>query len=66
MSIKSEINKLSLQERRKLAHAFDRGFSQFITTGDRFVGVNIDTKKLRHLHIEEEAGVWSTGKILKS
>lgn len=66
MSIKSEIDKLSLQERRQLAHAFDRGFTQFVTVGDKFVGVNIDTKTLRHLKIEKEAGVWSIGKILKS
>ena len=66
MSIKSKINELSLQERRQLAHAFDNGFSQFISIGDTFVGVNIDTNKLKHLKIEEEAGVWSTGMILKS
>ncbi len=66
MSIKSKINELSLQERRQLSHAFDQGFSQYIATGDTFVGVNIDTNKLKQLRIEEEAGVWSTGMILKS
>ena len=65
MSIKSEINQLSLQERRQLAHAFDRGFSQFIECRDgTFVGVNIDTTKLKHLKIEEEVGVWSIGRVL--
>ncbi|KKN49080.1 hypothetical protein LCGC14_0646500 [marine sediment metagenome] len=66
MSIKSKIEQLTIQERQQLAHAFDRGFSQFIETNNStFVGVNLDHKRLRHLVIEEEVGVWSTGKIQK-
>ena len=63
MSIKVQIERLSLQERRQLAHAFDHGFSQFVTISgtNEFVGVHLDSKRVKHLNIVEQTGVWSYG-----
>jgi len=63
MSVKSQIERLSLEQRRQLAHAFDCQFSQFVqikgTT--EFVGVHIDINRVKQLTITEQAGAWCCG-----
>ena len=63
MSVKSKIEQLSIQERRQLAHAFDCGISQYIiiTDTNKFVGVHLDSKRIKHLNILEQTGVWCHG-----
>lgn len=66
MSIKNQIERLSIQEKRQLAHAFDCGISQFIEFGDNeFVAVHINQQRNKNLDIKETIGVWSYGEILK-
>ena len=66
MSIKNQIERLSLQQRRQLAHSFDCGISQFIEFGDgEFVGVHLTLERNKNLKIEEQTGVWSYGKVIK-
>ena len=62
MSIKSILNTLTSEQRRRLMHAFDHGFGQHIVLKDNyFIGVNIkDSCKFTKL---ESVGVWSHGKI---
>lgn len=65
MTIKSQIEKLNVQERRQLAHAFDCGISQFVMISgtNEFVGVHLDQQRNKHLQIIEQTGVWSYGHI---
>lgn len=65
MSIKAQIERLNIQERRQLAHAFDIGISQYviIPNTDTFVGVHLDQQRNKHLQIVEETGVWSYGHV---
>ena len=67
MGIKEQIEKLNLQERRQLSHAFDIVVSQYViipgTT--EFVGVHLVSRRVKHLKIKEEVGVWSYGEVLK-
>lgn len=64
MSIKIQIEKLSLQERRQLSHAFDHGFAQHVEFGDNeFVGVHLNFNRTRHLQLKEQVGVWSYGRV---
>jgi hypothetical protein len=43
-------------------YGFENSFSQYICLpGGRFIGVNIGNVK--HLEIEQSAGVWAIGKI---
>jgi hypothetical protein len=43
-------------------YGFEHEFSQFVCIGNnRFIGVNV--KNIKHLEIEQEAGVWAIGKI---
>lgn len=67
MSIKNQIEKLNLQERRQLAHAFDCGISQYIQIPDtnNFVGVHLDQQRNKNLQIIETTGVWCSGRIIK-
>ena len=67
MSVKSKIEQLSLQERRQLSHAFDLGISQYvmIPNTQEFVGVHLDPKRVKHLDILEETGVWCHGIVKK-
>jgi len=65
MSIKNQIEKLSLQERRQLSHAFDCGISQFIIIAEtsEFVGVHLVPERNKNLDILEETGVWCHGTV---
>lgn len=65
MSIKNQIERLNIQERRQLAHAFDCGISQYIIISktNEFVGVHLDQQRNKHLQIVEETGVWSYGHV---
>lgn len=65
MSIKSQIERLSIQERRQLAHAFDLGISQhvIISGTNNFVAVHLVPERNKNLKIEEEIGVWSYGHV---
>ena len=66
MSIKSQIEQLTLQERRRLSHAFDCDIPQFVEFGDNnFIGVHISPERFPNLQIKETIGVWSYGHINK-
>lgn len=66
MSIKDKIEKLTLQERRQLSHAFDCQVSQYVEFGNNeFVGVHLDPNRLKHLNITKSVGVWSYGTVKK-
>ena len=61
-TIKETIDSLKEYERRQLMYGFENSFSQYICLpGGRFIGVNIGNVK--HLEIEQSAGVWALGKI---
>lgn len=61
-TIKETLDSLREHERRQLMYGFEHEFAQYICLPDgRFIGVNI--KNIKHLKVEQEAGVWSTGKI---
>ncbi len=62
MSIKSVLDSLTSEQRRRLIHAFDNGFGQHVTLEDGyFIGVNI--KDLPNFEKLETVGAWSYGKI---
>lgn len=65
MSVKAQIERLTVQERRQLSHAFDHGFSQHIKIAgtSEFVGVHINSGRTPNLQILEQVGVWSYGNI---
>ncbi len=66
MGIKQQIERLNLQERRQLSHAFDCGISQYIEFGDNeFIGVHLEHKKAKQLRIKETVGVWCYGEVVK-
>jgi hypothetical protein len=61
-TIKEILDSLRDHERRQLMYGFEHEFSQYVClSGGRFIGVNVKT--IKHLEIEQEAGVWATGKI---
>ena len=61
-TIKETLDSLREHERRQLMYGFEHEFSQFVCIGNnRFIGVNV--KNIKHLEIEQEAGVWALGKI---
>lgn len=63
MSLKSRLDSLSVEERRRLMHAFNGHITQYIELNNNmFIGVNIN---MRNFKIEEEIGVWSFGTITK-
>ncbi len=60
--IKELLNRLQPFERRQLMYAFDQEIAQYIELdGGIFVGVHVEP--LKHLVIEEQAGVWACGKV---
>ena len=67
MSIKNRIEKLGIQERRQLAHAFDTGISQYVMIPDTniFIGVHLNPQRNKNLKIEEQTGVWCSGRVIK-
>ena len=63
MILKSLLDNLKPEQRAKLMHAFNQGFSQHVELdNNKFVGVNINQS---HFKIEESAGDWSYGTIKK-
>ena len=62
-SIKSIISMLTIEQKQQLHYAFEQSLmNQFIEYAPgKFVGVNI--KNLPHLHIEQVAGLYSSGTI---
>lgn len=63
-SIKFKIDRLSLQQRRQLSHAFDCEIPQFVSFGNNeFVGVHLNFARYRHLQVIDQVGVWSYGTI---
>ena len=61
-TIKDALDSLREYERRQLMYGFEHSFSQFVCLPNgRFIGVNI--KNIKHLEVEQEAGVWAIGKI---
>ncbi len=67
MTIKSQIERLSIQERRQLAHAFDLEISQYIiiSNTEEFVGVHLNQQRNKNLKIEEQTGVWCSGRMIQ-
>jgi hypothetical protein len=60
--IKEILDSLKDHERRQLMYGFEHEFAQYICLpGGRFIGVNI--KNIKNLHIEQEAGAWSVGRV---
>lgn len=60
MSIKSTLDSLTSEQRRRLYHAFDNNFSQYIELDDsKFIGVNVSNAP--DLIVEEQVGVWTYG-----
>ena len=63
MSLKSILDNLEIEDRRRLIHAFNQHLSQHIVLpNNRFIGVNIS---IPNFQVEEQVGVWSTGKVIK-
>lgn len=62
MTMRERLNKLTVDQSRRLQYAFENQFSQYIEIGDgKFIGVGVQS--LKHLKIEESAGTWSYGTI---
>lgn len=56
------LESLTHEQRRRLIHAFDHGFSQFVKYAEgKFIGVNIP--KSSNLKVDTVVGAWSTGEI---
>lgn len=56
------LKSLNTEERRRLMHAFDHGFSQFVEYSEgKFIGVNIPESS--NLKIDIKIGAWSIGEI---
>ncbi len=61
MSLKSKLDGLSTEQRRRLMHAFEMSITQYIKLpNNHFVGVNVSTPSFKIL---EQTGVWSYGQI---
>ncbi len=62
MMLKSILQNLESEDRRRLMHAFDNEFAQHVEYAPgRFIGVNIQNTS--HLKIDTRIGVWSEGEI---
>jgi hypothetical protein len=62
MTVKSILDSLDKEQRRRLIHAFEQGFSQHVEyASGKFIGVNI--QNAHNLKIDTEVGVWSIGEI---
>ena len=62
--IKELLNLIPDQQRKQLMFAFEQNTNQIITLDDdKFLGVNVPD--VSHLAIEETAGAFSYGSILK-
>lgn len=61
MSLKSKLDNLTTEQRRRLMHAFEIHIVQYVKLPDNyFVGVNISIPGFK---IIEQTGVWSYGQI---
>ncbi|MEE9548749.1 MAG: hypothetical protein V3V68_05280 [Nitrosomonadaceae bacterium] len=61
MSLKSKLDNLTVEQRRRLMHAFEMRIVQYIKlSDDYFVGVNISIPNFK---IIEQIGSWSYGQI---
>jgi len=64
MSIKSILDALPSEQRKRLMHAFENQFTQHVQLDDnKFIGVHVPSGS--NLAIEEIAGCWSYGTIKK-
>lgn len=62
MLIKDVLDTLDHKEKRLLMYAFEHDLTQYINLEDgQYIGVN--TNRLKHLVPDQEAGVWSIGKV---
>lgn len=60
--MKEKIAKLTIQQRKQLALAFDSGIAQIVKFGNNeFIGVNV--RCFRNLEVSETIGVWTYGTI---
>lgn len=67
MSVKDKIEKLTLQERRQLSHAFDCNVPQFVEFGNNeFVGVHLIPERFPNLRVITSVGVWSYGYVKRN
>jgi phage-related protein len=65
MTMLERLNNLTPKQRQQLQYAFENQIAQYVELSDhKFVGVGI--AHLKHLKIEEAAGTWSFGTIVKS
>lgn len=64
MNMKSKLDALNSEQRRKLIFAFDNHFAQHVELPDEhFLGVNVNSPNFT---IIESVGSWSYGKIKRS
>ena len=64
MSIKSALEKITPEDKKRLLYAFDNNFCQVVgLSNQRFIGVNC--KHVVNLKITEQKGAWATGVITK-
>ena len=65
MTMRERLNSLSLNQQRILQYSFENQFSQYVELpNNKFIGVGVQS--LKNLKIEESAGTWSYGSIIKS
>jgi phage-related protein len=65
ISIKEKLDSLPSNKRKELYLAFENQEPYYVELKDgTYVGVNC--KGIKHLIVEEEVGIWSTGHIEKS
>ena len=61
--IRELLNKLPIEEMRRLKYAFEEEIAQYYVFEDgTFVGVNVEP--LKHLAIIEQVGRWARGRTL--
>lgn len=64
MTIKEILDKLGVEDRRRLIYAFDNHITQHIELSNKkFVGVNVES--IPYLKIEQKIGAWASGVIKK-
>lgn len=62
MTLKEILQSLDLEDRRRLMHAFNNCFAEFVEYAPgKFIGVHIQNNP--NLKIDTEKSVWSTGEI---
>lgn len=62
MTLKAILQNLEVENHRRLMHAFNNEFADFVEYAPgRFIGVHI--QNVPNLKINSEVGVWSEGEI---